>query len=100
MRRGARSHRRADRRAARYGTAVLITLLAATEGHAQFGPVRHNGYLEYQYRNTRNEGLPSNSLHLATWRTNLSTFLVQPWILQLDGSLALTETRSARGDTP
>jgi hypothetical protein len=65
---------------------------------AQVGPVDHDGYLEYQYRLVRSEELADNTLHLATWRARASTFIWQPYILILDGTLGLTRARNDFGD--
>ncbi len=61
-------------------------------------PVDHDGYLEYQFRTTRNEDGFGSDQHLATWRARASTFVWQPYILVLDGNLGLTRTRNADSD--
>jgi hypothetical protein len=58
---------------------------------AQLGPIQHTGYLEYVYRLNRSEDMQSNQTNLATWRARASTFVWRPYILQLDGSLGLTQ---------
>lgn len=62
------------------------------------GPVNHDGYLEYQYRLVSSDELANNTLHLATWRARASTFMWQPYILILDGTLGLTRARNDFGD--
>ena len=77
--------------------AVLAMLVFAGDSAlspvwAQLGPIRHTGYLEYLYRLNRSEDMQSNTTNLATWRGRASTYLWQPYILQLDASLGLTRT--------
>lgn len=72
-------------------------LLAA--GIGQAAEVRHKGFLEYQYRRFDYQDAPANAVHLATWRADVATWLWQPWILALNGSLGLTATQNARGDS-
>jgi hypothetical protein len=74
------------------GAAVLAGPDAAV---ADMAPVEHEGYLEYQFRMTRNEEGIGTDQHLATWRARASTFVWQPYILMLDGNLGLTRTRNA-----
>ena len=59
---------------------------------ADMAPIDHDGYLEYQFRISRNDDGVGSDQHLATWRTRASTFVWRPYILQLDGSLGLTQT--------
>ena len=66
---------------------------------AQVAPVDHGGYLEYQFRTTRNEDGFGSDRHLATWRGRASTFVWQPYILMLDGNLGLTRTRNENSAT-
>ena len=78
--------------------ALPCLLVAAFEPlRAQVGPVDHDGYLEYQYRLITSEDLASSTLHLATWRTRASTYVWQPYILVVDGSLGLTRARNDFG---
>ena len=72
-------------------TAVALALVA-WPACAQLGPIRHDGYLEYQHRLFRNEQAPSSTTNLVTWRARASTYLWQPYILQLDGTLGITQT--------
>jgi hypothetical protein len=74
------------------GAAALASIDAAV---ADMAPVEHDGYLEYQFRMTRNDEGLGNDQHLATWRARASTFVWQPYILMLDGNLGLTRTRNA-----
>lgn len=67
-------------------------VLMAPSVHAQLGPIKHDGYFEYQYRMFRSEQAPTNTTNLLTWRGRASTYLWQPYILQLDGALGLTRT--------
>ncbi len=71
---------------------VFAGVLATSPARAQLGPIQHTGYLEYVYRLNRSEDMQSNQTNLATWRGRASTFVWRPYILQLDGSLGLTQT--------
>jgi hypothetical protein len=80
-------------------TVFLCLLAPALQPlQAQMGPINHDGYLEYQYRLVRTDELANNTLHLATWRARASTFMWQPYILILDGTLGLTRARNDFGD--
>ncbi len=72
--------------------AAGIVVATASQAHAQLGPVKHDGYFEYQYRLFRSEQSPTTTTNLLTWRGHASTYLWQPYILQLDGTLGLTRT--------
>jgi hypothetical protein len=74
------------------GAAALINSGAAV---AEVVPIDHDGYLEYQFRMTRNDDGVGSDQHLATWRGRASTFVWQPYILLLDGELGLTRSRNA-----
>lgn len=79
---------------------LLLSCLSirSEPAHAQVGPVDHSGYLEYQYRISRSEQGLGSDLHRATWRARASTFVWQPYILLVDGNLALTRTRNSTND--
>jgi len=62
---------------------------------AQLAPVDHNGFVEYQYRLSRSEDTDGTQLHLLTWRTQASTYLWQPYLVKLDGTLGLTRSRTS-----
>ncbi len=80
--------------------AMLAAAIAPMEPClAQVAPIDHGGYLEYQFRLTRNEEGIGTDQHLATWRARASTFVWQPYILALSGKLGLTRTRNAVSDT-
>ena len=66
---------------------------------AQFGPLEHDGVLEYQLRVNDGEAMPSDVQQLATWRANFSSYAWRPWMLQLDASLGLTRTSTAQAET-
>lgn len=79
--------------------AMLVAALAAPgPAFAQVAPIDHDGYLEYQFRMTRNEEDIGSDQHLATWRARASTFVWRPYILAMDGNLGLTRTRNAVSD--
>jgi len=99
MRKGARSLVRQSRPAIALALLTCLGPFTVAPARAQLGPVDHDGYLEYQYRLSRSEEGPSNELHLGTWRTQASTWVWQPYILQLDGTLGLTRTRNLATDT-
>jgi hypothetical protein len=83
---------------------IALAMLAAAvitpvdSAWSDLAPVDHDGYLEYQFRMTRNEDGFGSDQHLATWRARASTFVWQPYILMLDGNLGLTRTRNADAD--
>jgi len=62
---------------------------------AQLAPIDHNGFFEYQYRLSRSEDTDSTQLHLLTWRAQGSTYVWQPYLVKLDGTLGLTRSRTA-----
>ncbi len=72
--------------------AMLVAAVAVPDQvtFAQVAPIDHEGYLEYQFRTTRNEAGIGSNQHLATWRAQGSTFVWRPYILLLDGDLGLT----------
>ncbi|MDH4107987.1 MAG: hypothetical protein OEW35_06705 [Gammaproteobacteria bacterium] len=79
--------------------AMLLALAAmAGPARAQMGPVRHNGFVEYQYRLDNGRAATTNSTQLATWRGNFATYMWRPWILQLGGDVGLTQSINSRAD--
>lgn len=66
---------------------------------AQFGPVDHEGFLEYQLRLNDGEAMPSEVQQLATWRADFSTYAWRPWIFQFDASLGLTRTSTSQNES-
>jgi hypothetical protein len=50
-----------------------------------------NGYVEYQYRLNAADGRPQLNSHLATLRTNASSYLWQPWIAQVNATLGISK---------
>ncbi len=89
---GARRHPGFSCRAVALATLLFVGAIAVTPVQAQLGPIQHDGYLEYLYRLNRSEDAPSIETNFVTWRARASTFLWQPYILRLDGSLGLTRT--------
>jgi hypothetical protein len=77
---------------------LCLSLTAIHPACAQVGPVDHDGYLEYQFRLISNEDLPNSTLHLATWRTRASTYVWQPYIVVVDGTLGLTRAKNNLAD--
>ena len=75
--------------------AAALTGTGTGAAAAEVAPIEQDGYLEYQFRMTRNEEGLGRDQHLATWRARASTFVWQPYILLLDGELGLTRTRNA-----
>jgi len=65
---------------------LISAFLISKSASAQFGPVQHDGFLEYQFRINRSEGTPDYTTNLASWRAHASTWVWRPYILQLDGS--------------
>jgi len=81
--------------------AILLTVLLLVSPHdtnAQLGPVDIDGFLEYQYRRGERSGPLDVTSQLGTFRTNLSTYLWRPWILQVNASLGLTRTITDNAD--
>jgi hypothetical protein len=86
----------------RFIAPAMLVAAAIASAHpvlAQVGPIDHDGYLEYQFRLTRNEEGLGTDQHLGTWRSSASTFVWKPYILMLDGNLGLTRTRNAVSET-
>lgn len=73
-------------------------LLLAGSASAQFGPLQHGGYLEYQYRLNDGDDIPQFSTNVASWRAQASTWLWRPYILQLNGNLGLTKSKDSSAD--
>jgi len=80
--------------------AITIAMLSVLAGpaKAQLGPVRPNGFVEYQYRMDDGRAAATSSTQLATWRGNFATYMWRPWILQLGGDVGLTRSFSTRSD--
>mgnify|MGYP001821965886 FL=1 len=82
------------------GRKIALALLSAAAASyvgvavAEVAPIDHDGYLEYQFRATRNVAGSGNDQHLATWRARASTFVWQPYLLLLNGNIGLTRTRN------
>jgi len=71
---------------------LLPLLLAANGANAQLGPVETRGFIEYQHQQTSGDSLTDSRTNLGTWRADASTYVWEPWVLQLDGSLGITKT--------
>ena len=95
MTNGARRYSGFSCRAAVLAISIFAGVIAVNPAWAQLGPIQHDGYLEYLYRLNRGEFIPSNESNLVTWRARASTYLWQPYILRLDGSLGLTRTNNS-----
>ena len=74
---------------------AALSILVPSVTAAQVGPIRHYGYLEYQQRLDQGSDIPTFSSQIGTWRAYASTWLWRPYILQLNGDIALTRSRSA-----
>jgi hypothetical protein len=98
MNSGARSPVRQLRRTIALAGLAFLAQSLSGPATAQLGPIQHDGFLEYQFRLNRSEDGPGFNTNLATWRAHASTFVWQPYILQLDGSLGLTRGRDANSD--
>ncbi|RLA35966.1 MAG: hypothetical protein DRR15_06105 [Gammaproteobacteria bacterium] len=70
-----------------FGMMISISQIAG----AQLGPIDVNGYVEYQYRLTAADRRPQLNSHVATLRTNASSYLWQPWIAQVNAALGITK---------
>jgi hypothetical protein len=98
MNTGVRSQARQMRRAVAPGLLGAIVLYVSSVANAQFGPLQHDGYLEYQFRVNNSEDANQFTTNLATWRAHASTWVWRPYILQLDGSLGLTRGAERNSD--
>jgi len=70
-----------------FGVMISISQIAG----AQLGPIDANGYVEYQYRLNAADGRPQLNSHVATLRTNASSYLWQPWIAQVNATLGISK---------
>ncbi len=78
----------------RRAVAALMAVLGVAPAGAALGPVSLNGYLGYNYR-ALNEGGGQESLsHQLSGTINGSTYLWQPWLATLDGSVTFTQDSS------
>ena len=77
----------------------LLFLALPAAAIAELPPVATNGYLEYQIRKQSGDRQEDSLVNLATWRINASTYVRQPWILQLDGGLGITRTDTDRASS-
>lgn len=75
--------------------AGLCLLMFTVAAHGQLGPVRSHGYFEYQYRLTDAESAGTTNAHLGTFKIDADTYVWEPYILQVDGFMALTRSLSA-----
>ena len=73
---------------------LIICFFWAEPARPQVGPLEVDGFIEYQYRLNAAEDRPSFDSHLGTLRTNLSTYVWRPWIMQVNASLGITKTQS------
>ena len=69
---------------------LAVSLAYAVPGSAQVGPVETNGYVEYQYRQSRSDSMKAMGTHVGTFYTDVSSYVWRPWILQVNASLALS----------
>lgn len=77
----------------RWFLSLLPALCFFSSGaHAQLGPIQSSGFLEYQYQQTTGPDLVDSVTQLGTWRANAATYMWNPWILQLDGSVGVTRS--------
>lgn len=74
--------------------ATVMIVLVAGAATAQVGPADIDGFVEYQYRLTKGKGQDSFGTHFGTVFTQLSSYVWQPWIMQVNASLGLTKTRA------
>lgn len=95
MKSGARRFPGLSCRAAALAILTFAGIIAASPVRAQVAPIQHSGYLEYLYRLNRSEDMPSNETNLVTWRARGSTYVWRPYILRLDGSLGLSQTKNS-----
>jgi len=84
----------AGRRRCAMALATAMIVLGAGAATAQVGPAEIDGFVEYQYRLTKGKGQGSIGTHFGSVFTQLSSYVWQPWIMQVNASLGLTKTRS------
>jgi len=84
----------AGRRRCAMALATGMIVLVAGAATAQVGPAEIDGFVEYQYRLTKGKGQESIGTHFGTVFTQLSSYVWQPWIMQVNASLGLTKTRA------
>ena len=77
--------------------ATVLIVLTAGVAAAQVGPAEIDGFVEYQYRLNKGKGQDSIGTHVGSVFTNLSSYIWQPWIMQVNASLGLTKTS---GESP
>jgi hypothetical protein len=100
----AASARRSVSQSRRARSLAFISTLAAfgwhSFSHAQVvGPIVHDGYVEYRYDVARRENAATRDQHLAHWQGRALTYLWQPWIVQLEGTLGLSRARGSVAQT-
>ena len=71
--------------------ALALALLTCTPALAQIGPVDTRGYVEYRYIYQAGSDREGIGAHGAAVRTDLSTYVWRPWILNARGSLLIQE---------
>ena len=71
--------------------ALALALITCTPALAQIGPVDTRGYVEYRYIYQAGSDRDGVGAHGAAVRTDLSTYVWRPWILNARGSLLLQE---------
>ena len=81
--------------------ALALVLFWCPAAVAQVGPVETRGYLEYRYVYRAASDRDSAGTHGAALRTDLSTYVWRPWILNARGALLVQESggNSSTGDT-
>ena len=85
------------KRGAAYRDAIAVAalvLLTCTPAAAQLGPIDTRGYVEYRYIYQAGSGRDGVGAHGAALRTDLSTYVWRPWILNARGSLLIRELGS------
>ena len=70
---------------------ALVLLTCTTPAAAQIGPVETRGYVEYRYVYQAGSGRDAVGAHGAALRTDLSTYVWRPWVLNARGSLLIRE---------
>jgi hypothetical protein len=71
--------------------ALALVLFACPAAVAQIGPVETRGYLEYRYLYQAGSDRDGVGAHGAAIRTDLSTYVWRPWVLNARGSVLVQE---------
>lgn len=78
--------------------AATLAVAACPAAMAQLGPVDARGYVEYRYLYHTGHDRDGAGAHGAALRTDLSTYVWRPWLVNAKGSLLVSEYASNAND--